>query len=381
MRKVIFILGTRPEAIKLAPIINLFKSHKEKYITKVLITAQHREMLDQVLNLFKIKPDFDLNIMTPNQSLGNLTAGIIKQVGKVLMSEKPDCVVVQGDTTTCFSSAISAFYQNIPIVHIEAGLRTNNLKSPFPEELNRLLTAQIADIHFAPTKSARDNLVKENIKESKIFIVGNSVIDALKQLSYIINKPRKKRELFNYFLKHHNIKITNDSKYILITGHRRESFGAGFQNICLAIKRLAEKNKQFSFIYPVHMNPNVVQPVTKFLKGMQNIYLIPPLDYPPFLFLLSNCYIVLSDSGGIQEEAPSLGKPILVMRENTERPEGVSAGTAKLVGTNPDTIVQSVEVLLTNHDKYIKMSEANNPYGDGKTSQRIYRIINTYLNK
>ena len=379
MKKVIFIFGTRPEAIKLAPIIRIFKKHPDQLLTKVVVTAQHREMLDQVLNMFRIVPDYDLDLMTPSQSLDQITARIIIDVSLVLKKESPDCIIVQGDTTTTFSSALAAFYCHIPVVHVEAGLRTNKKYSPFPEEINRVLTSRIADLHFPPTFEAQKNLLREKINGTEVQVVGNSVIDALLLVSEKQKEEKIKKELDSYFESEYNLRFKKRVKYILITGHRRESFGKGFKSICTAIKTLAEKFTDMIFIYPVHMNPNVDKPVRSILKNKDNIYLIPPVDYGPFVYLLNKCYLVLTDSGGIQEEAPSLGKPVLVMRDNTERPEGVEAGTALLVGTGIDSIVQSVSNLITSNELYNKMSQAINPYGEGNTSQLIYQRLMEWL--
>ncbi len=366
--KILLIFGTRPEAIKLAPLIKEFEKYAEIFETKVCITAQHREMLDQVLKFFKIKPDFDLNIMKPNQSLSELTANMIKEIEPVLQNFRPDLVFVQGDTTTAFVGALSAFYQKVSIAHIEAGLRSFNKYSPFPEEINRVLVGHLADYHFAPTEKAKENLFNENIKKN-VYVVGNTVIDALFLGLDIIKKQGEEKfyKFFNF--------LDFSKKIILVTGHRRESFGKPFENICNALKEIAQKHKDVEIVYPVHLNPNVRKPVFEILKGTENIHLIEPLEYPYLIWLMNKSYLVLTDSGGIQEEAPSLGKPVLVMREVTERTEGIEAGTAKLVGTNREKIAEEVSLLLEDKDEYRKMSKAVNPYGDGKASERIREII------
>ncbi len=368
--KVLIIFGTRPEAIKMAPIIKELKKNN-CFETKVCVTAQHREMLDHVLNLFKIKPQYDLNLMTNNQTLPDLTSKVLLGITDIIEKEKPDLIFVQGDTTTTFISALAAYYKKIPIGHIEAGLRTQKKYSPFPEEINRRLTSHLADIHFAPTEKAKNNLIKEGISEASIFVTGNTVIDALKwviknQKETSINEKWKK-----FFLSKYNILFSNSIKTILVTGHRRESFGEGFKNICSALKQLVENNQDIQIIYPVHFNPNVQKPVYSILGNTKNIYLVKPLEYEPFVFLMNKSYLILTDSGGIQEEAPSLGKPVLVMRDTTERSEGIKERTAKLVGTNSEKIVKETEKLLYYENEYKKMARAINPYGDGKTAERI----------
>jgi len=369
MKKVLFVFGTRPEAIKMAPVINEFKKDREKFETIVAVTAQHREMLDQVLSFFEIVPDYDLDLMAPNQTLESLTGKILSGISKILDKVKPDLIFVQGDTTTTYASALASFYKMIPIAHIEAGLRTNNRYSPFPEEMNRRMTTSLASYHFPPTKQSYQNLINDGIKKSEMKVVGNTVIDALLTVSNKLESDSKHYErLFN------NYKIQFDRKTILVTGHRRESFGGGFENICKAIRKIAE-NKDIQIIYPVHLNPNVQEPVSRILNNIDNIYLIPPQDYVPFIYLMKNAHIVLTDSGGVQEEAPSLGKPVLVMRDSTERQEGVVAGTAKLVGTNTSDIIFAVQLILDNKDEYDKMAKAVNPYGDGNTSKMIHEFI------
>ncbi len=365
--KVLFIFGTRPEAIKMAPVIREFKKHTD-FNVKVCITAQHREMLDQVLKFFNIKPDYDLNLMKPKQSLFDITANALKALEKVLDFENPDLIFVQGDTTTALVGALAGFYKRIKIAHIEAGLRSYNKYSPFPEEINRVLVGHLADYHFAPTEKAKENLLKENIRKN-IYVVGNTVIDALLWGLDIIRQTGEE-EYYKYF---HFIDFSK--KIILVTGHRRESFGKPFENICYALKEISER-KDVEIVYPVHLNPNVREIVNRILKGVKNIHLIEPLDYPYMIWLMNKAYLILTDSGGIQEEAPSLGKPVLVMRGATERIEGLKAGTAKLVGTDKERIVREVINLLENKDEYEKMSKAINPYGDGRASCRIAEIIN-----
>jgi UDP-N-acetylglucosamine 2-epimerase (non-hydrolysing) len=366
MKKLLFVFGTRPEAIKLAPIIIEAKKQPQHFDVKVCITAQHREMLDQVLDFFEIVPDVDLNLMTNGQSLSALTTRIISNIEPVLQKYKPDSLVVQGDTTTVLAASLAAFYQQIPIAHVEAGLRSNNLSSPFPEEANRLLVSKLAHWHFCPTEQAQLNLKVENITKN-VSVVGNSVVDALQLGISMLSDHEKK----------HDYLLGDDSrnKILLVTGHRRESFGQGFLAICQALLRLAQKYPALKIIYPVHLNPRVQEPVKRILGDEKNCHLIEPVTYPEMLFLLQNCDIVLTDSGGIQEEAPSLGKPVLVMRDVTERIEGIQAGTAKLVGTNIEAIVANVEELLDDEDKYRQMAKAHNPYGDGKTAIKILKEL------
>ena len=372
--KLLFIFGTKPEAVKLAPVILKSKERKDIFATKVCVTAQHREMLDQVLNLFKIKPDYDLNIMRRNQSLFNITTRGIKQLGKVLKIERPDIIIVQGDTTTTFVASLSAYYLKIKIAHIEAGLRTSDKFNPFPEEINRLLTDCLTDYYFAPTEWAKNNLLKEGVDEKKIFVTGNTVIDALFFTLKKQQDPKVQQKLERKFKKDFNITFDNQ-KTILVTAHRRESFGKDFENICYALREIVDKHKDVQIMYPVHLNPNVQKPVKKILNNRQRIYLIPPLDYFTTVWLMSKAYLILTDSGGIQEEAPSLGKPVLVMRKTTERPEGIEADVAKLVGVEKESIVECTSELLTNNALYKKMAKAINPYGDGKASDGIIEIL------
>jgi len=367
MKKILFIFGTRPEAIKLAPLILEFKKQKN-FITKVCITSQHREMLEQVINFFQLPVDYDLSIMEHNQSLFKISSKIVQSIEPVFEEFQPDLIFVQGDASSAFLSALAGFYKKIKIVHIEAGLRSYNKYSPFPEEINRVLISHIADYHFAPTKKAKENLLKEGIKEN-IWVVGNTVIDALFLALKIVKNSEVQYKNFFKFLDF-------NKKIVLVTGHRRESFGEPFRQICLALKELAEKFKdEIEIVYPVHLNPNVRRPVFEILYGQKNIHLIEPLSYPYLVWLLEKSYFVLTDSGGIQEEAPSLGKPVLVMREVTERIEGIKAGTAKLVGVKKESIVKNSVKLLTDKNLYQKMAKKKNPYGDGESSQRIVKII------
>ena len=369
-KKILVVLGTRPEAIKLSLLINNLGDDK-RFETKVCVTAQHREMLDDVLNIFEIKPDYDLNIMKSGIDLNNTAAKILTGLNDILNEFKPDVVMVQGDTTTVLAAALASYYKQIPIAHVEAGLRTGEIYSPWPEEGNRQMTSVITKYHFAPTSSAKDNLIKENVNNDNIYVTGNTVIDSL---FWIQNKIEKDTSLKEKLDKDFSF-IDTSKRIILVTGHRRESFGDGFQRICKALSEIAKKNKNVQIIYPVHLNPNVQEPVNKILKDIENIILIEPQNYINFQYLMSKSYIILTDSGGIQEEAPSIGKPVLVMRDVTERPEAVEAGTVKLVGTDIKKIVNSVNELLTNEDKYKKMSHSHNPYGDGKACDRIVDIL------
>ena len=375
MKKILIVFGTRPEAIKMAPLVLAFQEQSNEIEAKVCVTAQHREMLDQVLDIFDIIPDYDLNIMKSGQDLYDITSNILLGMKKVLTEYKPDIVFVHGDTTTTISTALSAFYQKIPVAHVEAGLRTGDIYSPWPEEANRKLTSQITKYHFTPTQTSKKNLLKENVPEDNIYVTGNTVIDAL---HWVLNKIKENKSLESTLLdtiKSNFSSFGNDERLVLITGHRRENFGQGFLDMCSAIKTLAEEHSDVNFVYPVHLNPNVQKPVLELLSGINNVYLIAPLDYEPFVYLMSKSYLILTDSGGIQEEAPSLGKPVLVMRDTTERPEALEAGTVKLVGTDTDTIVNEVNKLLKDHHLYESMSQAHNPYGDGKTCQKIINII------
>ena len=382
--KVLFVFGTRPEAIKMIPVIKEFQRIKGRFDTCICVTAQHREMLDQVLKLFTINPHYDLDIMTKSQSLPNLTANILLKVTKVMEKEKPDIVFIQGDTTTTFATAQAAYYLRIPVAHIEAGLRTNNKYSPFPEEINRRLTSVISDFHFSPTKGAKNNLIAEGFKEQSIYVTGNTVIDALMTVIKWQKAKGREKILERYFLENWNIVLSKDknkSRVILVTGHRRESFGEGFQRICKSLRILANNNPDIQIIYPVHLNPNVQKPVHLILGDIDNVHLIPPLDYEPFVFLMNRASLILTDSGGIQEEAPSLGVPVLVMRDTSERLEGIVEGSARLVGTNIKVIVGETQKLLDNDDEYECASKVINPYGDGKASRRIVRVIAKYFRR
>jgi UDP-N-acetylglucosamine 2-epimerase (non-hydrolysing) len=366
--KNLIIFGTRPEAIKMAPLVKEFKKNTE-FETKVCVTAQHREMLDQVLSFFDIQPDYDLNLMKPNQNLYSLTADIITEMKSVLDDFQPDFIYVHGDTTTTMAASIAGFYSGAKVCHVEAGLRTHNKRSPFPEEINRQVTGRIADYHFAPTEQSKNNLLSENVFEKDILVTGNTVIDALLDSSERVSTIQNDEiELLK------NIVDTN-KKLILVTGHRRENHGQGFINICEALKDIATANTDVQIIYPVHLNPNVKGPVYEILSDIDNIQLIDPLAYPAFVWLMTQSYMIITDSGGVQEEAPSLGKPVLVMRDTTERPEAVDAGTVILVGTDKNKIVSEAQNLLTDIHRYQMMSALHNPYGDGKACQRIVQFI------
>lgn len=370
--KVLTVFGTRPEAIKMAPLVHALAADSF-FEAKVCVTAQHREMLDQVLRLFEIKPDIDLNIMKPGQSLIDITSKILHGLTAEFASFKPDIVLVHGDTTTTLAASLAAFYHQIPVGHVEAGLRTGNLFSPWPEEGNRKVAGHLAQMHFAPTETSKKNLLNENIDDEKIFITGNTVIDAL---FWVRDKISSEPEL-NAALASKYPFLDKNKKMVLVTGHRRESFGSGFERICNAIAEIAVKHEDVQVVYPVHLNPNVSEPVNRILKNMPNVHLIEPQDYLPFVYLMMNAFVILTDSGGIQEEAPSLGKPVLVMRETTERPEAVAAGTVKLVGTDVKIIVENVSKLILNYDDYHAMSKAHNPYGDGKACERIISALKT----
>lgn len=369
--KNLIIFGTRPEAIKMAPLIHAFNKHSEIFTTKVCLTAQHREMLDQVMEFFELEADYDLNLMRPNQTLNGLTSDILLGLKPILEEYQPDYVYVHGDTTTTMASALAAFYSGVKICHVEAGLRTYNLQSPFPEEMNRQVTGIISDFNFAPTQDSAQNLLEEGKKESSIFVTGNTVIDAL---MYGIEKV-KSSSFEDQEIKNLEKIIDTEKKLILVTGHRRENHGEGFIRICESLKHIAEQNPEVQIIYPVHLNPNVKEPVYKILSGIENILLISPLAYPAFIWLMEKSYLIITDSGGVQEEAPSLGKPVLVMRDTTERPEAVDAGTVILVGTDKEKIISKTSRLLTDQNFYDNMSKTHNPYGDGKASDRIVKFI------
>lgn len=378
-KKIFMVFGTRPEAIKMAPVYHELKKRKDSLETFLCLTAQHREMLDQVMEIFNMKADVDLNIMTPNQDLFDITLNIIDKLKKILSEQRPDLVLVHGDTTTAMASSIAAFYLHIPVWHIEAGLRTNNLNAPFPEEFNRQAISLIADHHFAPTQQSKINLINEAKKPKQISITGNTVIDAL----FFALKNIKSNKLKNIEIRDTLSKIlgfdVENNKYVLITGHRRENHGDGFKNIFQSFRDLSKKFPDVKFVYPVHMNPKVFNLVEKMLKDLKNFHLIEPQPYENFIYLLNFCYFVITDSGGIQEEAPSLGKPVLVLRELTERPEAVDAGTVELVGTDPSLILKSATELLEDDKKYLSFSKAHNPYGNGKAAKKIILKILNYF--
>ncbi len=368
--KVLSIFGTRPEAIKMAPVVKALEADPA-FESRVCVTAQHRQMLDQVLDLFEITPDHDLDIMQENQDLFDVTSRVLLGLRNILQTERPDMVLVQGDTTTCFAGSLAAFYLQVPVGHIEAGLRTGNIYSPFPEEANRAMTSRLAELHFAPTERSRKNLLAEKIEDDSIHVTGNTVIDALFWVRKIVADKRDWSDVFGTAEKI----ILERKPYVLITGHRRENFGKGFQDVCEAIATLATHHPDIHFIYPVHLNPHVQQPVYSILGTRKNIHLIAPLDYAPFVYAMDNARIILTDSGGVQEEAPSFGKPVLVMRDTTERPEAVEAGTVFLVGTDTQRIIAETERLLADQEFYKQMAARENPYGDGKAAARITHIL------
>ena len=381
MKKILLVFGTRPEAIKMAPLVHELKKHSGQFETKVCVTGQHREMLDQVLELFQIVPDVDLNIMKSGQDLYDVTSRVLVGMRDVLKDLKPDVMLVHGDTTTSMAAALAAFYQQIPVGHVEAGLRTGDIYSPWPEEMNRLLTGRIATYHFAPTPLSKQNLMKENVNAEHIVVTGNTVIDAL---HWVVNKIHSERGLQNTLRQsildygYDTNRLAKGKRLVLITGHRRENFGDGFLNICHAIRSLSQRYPEVDFVYPVHLNPNVRKPVMEILgDGSENVFLIDPLQYLPFVYLMEQSYLILTDSGGIQEEAPGLGKPVLVMRNTTERPEAVEAGTVLLVGADREKIEQGVSQLLDDDNLYGKMSEAVNPYGDGLACERIVNYLDS----
>lgn len=374
MKKILVVFGTRPEAIKMAPVIKELEKKKDQIDTKICVTAQHREMLDQILGLFEIVPDFDLNIMHEGQDLTEITTRVLEGMKGVLKIVKPDLVLVHGDTTTSMAAGMAAFYFKIKVGHVEAGLRTYNMQAPWPEEMNRQLTDRLCDYCFAPTILAQKNLLEEKIEKNKILVTGNTVIDALFLAVRMLDTKPQLVNMSRAILKENGYE-TGDRRYILVTGHRRESFGSGFLNICNALKEIAFLNPETDIVYPVHLNPNVKGPVFSLLKGIDNVYLLNPLDYLPFIYLMQHAHLILTDSGGIQEEAPSLGKPVLVMRDTTERPEAIEAGTALLVGTDPQKIISHVNELLNDDTSYKRMVIKRNPYGDGKASQRIVNLL------
>ena len=383
MKTILLVFGTRPEAIKMAPLVKKLQEMPEEFQTVVCVTGQHREMLDQVLRLFDITPDYDLNIMKPNQDLYDITSRILLDMRDVLKEVQPDIVLVHGDTTTSMAAALAAFYQQIPVGHVEAGLRTGNIYSPWPEEMNRLITGRITTHHFSPTPLAKENLLREHVDEKQIIVTGNTVIDALQMVvkrlaedKALANEVAAKIGQMGYDMQ----RLEGNRRMVLITGHRRENFGEGFLNICHAIKHLAEQYKDVDFVYPMHLNPNVRKPVLEILgEKAENVFLIEPLDYLPFVYMMQHSTLILTDSGGVQEEAPGLGKPVLVMRDTTERPEAVEAGTVLLVGTNREKIEQGVSMLLDDVETYRRMSEAVNPYGDGLACERIAAALRQRL--
>jgi len=394
--KILIVFGTRPEAIKMAPLVKEFQKHSDVFETRVCVTAQHREMLDQVLELFEITPDYDLDIMKPGQDLYDVTSSVLLGMKDVLSDFKPDVVFVHGDTSTTFAASLAAFYQQIKVAHIEAGLRTGNIYSPWPEEANRQLTTQITAYHFAPTQTSKENLLKENVNEKSITVTGNTVIDAL---FLALEKIKKSQELeitiidsinkllpksyqlpFTHLPFASSTHLSKDQKMILVTGHRRENHGQGFINICTALKEIALSNPDINVVYPVHLNPNVQKPVKELLSGIDNIHLIEPLQYEQFIYMMDKSYFIITDSGGVQEEAPSLGKPVLVMRDTTERPEALDAGTVKLVGTNTELIVKEASTLINDPEAYEKMSKASNPYGDGNACEQVIEFMKDVVN-
>ncbi len=377
MKKIMLVFGTRPEAIKMCPLVREFKKHPADFKTLVCVTGQHREMLHQVLDIFDVKPDFDLAIMKEGQDLYDVTSRVLTGMRDVLDKEKPDVVLVHGDTTTSMAAALAAFYRQIPVGHVEAGLRTNNIYSPWPEEMNRQITGRIATYDFSPTLLSRDNLLREGVDPQKITVTGNTVIDALQQVVLRIKNDPELQEKLAADLVEHGYDTSRNRRLVLITGHRRENFGEGFLNICRGIKDLSEKYPEVDFVYPMHLNPNVRRPIKEVFgeERKENLFFIEPLDYLDFVFLMEKSHLVLTDSGGIQEEAPGLGKPVLVMRDTTERPEAVEAGTVKLVGTDRDLIVGEVSALLDDENHYLSMSKAVNPYGDGQACERIVEIL------
>ena len=367
--KVLTVFGTRPEAIKMSPVVHALAETKE-IEAKVCVTGQHRQMLDQVLDLFKIKPDFDLDLMKPGQDLTDITSNVLLSMRKVLRQWRPDWVLVHGDTTTTLAASLAAYYEKIPVGHVEAGLRTGNIYSPWPEEMNRRIAGTISAVHFAPTETAKANLIREGVNESHVIVTGNTVIDALLN---VVHSIRSDTALRSQLTKRFDF-LDQTKKLILVTGHRRENFGEPFLNICAALEELSKRD-DLQILYPVHLNPNVQEPVNRLLGSISNIHLIEPQDYLPFVYLMDQAFLILTDSGGIQEEAPSLGKPVLVMRDTTERPEAVKAGTVKLVGTNKQSIINESILLLDDSIEYLRMSRANNPYGGGKAATRITNFL------
>lgn len=379
-KKILMVFGTRPEAIKMAPLVKELEKHTDSFDFKVCVTGQHRELLDQVLHLFEIVPDFDLNIMKKGQDLYDITIGVLQGMKQVLLQWRPDVVLVHGDTTTSTAAALAAFYQQVPVGHVEAGLRTYNVNSPYPEEMNRQITGRISSYNFSPTNLSRENLLKENVCEDSIIVTGNTVIDALLMVVDKIHQNVDLQENLTNELRNFGYdinRLTGNKKLVLITGHRRENFGEGFIHLCQAIRHLCEKYPDVDFVYPMHLNPNVRKPIQQVFEGatLENMFFIEPLEYLSFVFLMEKSFLVLTDSGGIQEEAPGLGKPVLVMRDTTERPEAVNAGTVRLVGTNFEKIVSETSQLIEDENYYKIMSQAVNPYGDGKASARIIKFL------
>lgn len=371
MKKVLTVFGTRPEAIKMAPVVSELSKHSQHFDSRVCVTAQHRQMLDQVLNLFEIVPDYDLNIMQPGQSLTEVTCNVLKGLESVLNEFKPDIVLVHGDTTTAMATSLASYYQKITVGHVEAGLRTGNIYSPWPEEMNRHIAGVISRYHFSPTEQSRQNLLNEGVDAAAILVTGNTVIDALLGVVEKLHKNNKlKKEVSEQFSF-----LKADKRMILVTGHRRENFGGGFEQICHALKLIVETHSDVEIVYPVHLNPNVREPVNRILAGVDRIYLIEPVGYLPFVYLMSRSYLIVTDSGGVQEEAPSLGKPVLVIRDTTERPEAVDAGTVRLVGKDTDRIVSEVSYLLNDSGAYDVMSKAHNPYGEGNAAIKIVESL------
>jgi UDP-N-acetylglucosamine 2-epimerase (non-hydrolysing) len=378
MKKILLVFGTRPEAIKMAPLVKEFKSNKDLFETRVCVSGQHREMLDQVLKLFDIKPNYDLDIMKESQTLSDVTTSILLGMNSVFKDFIPDVVFVHGDTSTTFSAALAAFYHKIDVAHIEAGLRTGSLYSPWPEEANRKLTTQITSYHFAPTKGSKSNLLNENVAENNILVTGNTVIDAL---FWALKRIKSNREFTCQIMADINnlgYKLKKNKKFILVTGHRRENHGQGFIDICKALKSLALANKSIDIVYPVHLSPSVQEPVKEFLSNIDNVFLLEPLRYEHFIYMMDSSYFIITDSGGVQEEAPSLGKPVLVMRNVTERPEAVKAGTVKLVGTSIELIIKESQRLLDDSEHYDNISKAHNPYGDGDACRKIVSHFKSY---
>ncbi|WDH45769.1 UDP-N-acetylglucosamine 2-epimerase (non-hydrolyzing) [Pseudomonas chlororaphis] len=371
--KILSVFGTRPEAIKMAPLALALRAD-ERFDAKICVTGQHREMLDQVLELFELEPDFDLNIMKPGQDLTDVTTCILQGMKGVFATYKPDIILVHGDTATTFATTLAAYYHQIPVAHIEAGLRTGNLYSPWPEEANRKLTGALARLHFAPTQKSEQNLLQEGVSPESVYVTGNTVIDALLNVVEKLGSNTRLNQQFSEQFKF----LSTERRLILVTGHRRESFGDGFERICMSLASIAREFDDVEIVYPVHLNPNVREPVNRLLSGIDNIHLIEPLDYLPFVYLMNRSYLILTDSGGVQEEAPSLGKPVLVMRDTTERPEAVEAGTVRLVGTEKEKITSNLRELLLDSDAYQEMSFAHNPYGDGNACARIINTLATF---